>query len=221
MAYIDGFEHDLFISYARVNDLPDPETGEGWVTSFLKYLEYDTTRLVEGLALISAAEDQYQQQQTEYAEQFQATTELQEKAAAARATYLRHLKLARVAFKSGTLGHKTLNLAGKRKEDFAGWMAQANQFYRVLLEDTALLQTMSGYTLDQAAAEAAKNALVQVEIAGAAQLRETGEAQVATRQRDDAVTTLRGFMSDFYRVAEVATEDQPQLREKMGMLERS
>lgn len=182
---------------------------------------YDDDRLGEGLALLSTAQDQYHQQQIEYAEQYQATADLQEKAAAARATYMRHLKLARVAFKAGTLGHKKLGLSGKRPEDLAGWMAQATQFYRALLDDAALLQTMSGYTVDQAAAEAARNALLEVEAARASQIQETGEAQVATRLRDDAVATLRGFMSDFYRVAEVATEDQPQLREKMGMLERS
>ena len=182
---------------------------------------YDADRLAEGQALISAANDQYHQQQIEYAEQYQATTELQEKAAAARATYIRHLKLARVAFKPGTLGHKKLSLSGKRAEDRAGWMTQANQFYRALLDDAALLETMSGYTLDQVAAETARNTLDAVEEARARQIKETGEAQVATRLRNDAVASLRGFMSDFYRIAEVATEDHPQLREKMGMLERS
>lgn len=100
-------------------------------------------------------------------------------------------------------------------------MAQANQFYRALLDDAALLVTMSGYTLDQAAAETARNALDAVEEARARQIKETGEAQVATRQRDDAVAVLGGFMSDFHNVARIATEDQPQLREKLGMLERS
>ena len=75
---------------------------------------------------------------------------------------------------------------------------------------------MSGFNVDQAT-----EALFAVETAQAAQIKETGEAQAATREHDDAVAALRGFMSDFYCVAEVATEDQPQLREKLGMLERS
>jgi len=38
MAYVDGFEHDIFISYAHVDD--ETASGkEGWVTSFVKYLQ--------------------------------------------------------------------------------------------------------------------------------------------------------------------------------------
>lgn len=182
---------------------------------------YDADRLNEGLVLQEAAQDQYDQQQIEYAEQFQATADLREQAAAARAAYMRHLKLARVAFKPGTAGYVKLQLAGERRKDLDGWTTQARQFYDVLLGDAALLQTMSGYTLDQAAAEAALAVLHEVEKARVMQIKETGEAQLATRLRDDAVVDLRGFMSDFYNVAKVATEDQPQLREKLGMLERS
>ena len=31
MAYIDGFEHDIFISYAHVDDLTASEDEEGWL----------------------------------------------------------------------------------------------------------------------------------------------------------------------------------------------
>lgn len=182
---------------------------------------YDTARVQEGLDLVENAREQYEQQQTEYAEQYQATTDLQEAVASARATYMRHLKLARVAFKPGTMGYKKLGLAGERRRDIPGFMAEARQFYRVLNEDDALLQAMSGFNVDQGAVDQATEALFNVETAQAAQVKETGEAQVATQERDDAAAALRGFMSDFYRVAEVATEDQPQLREKLGMLERS
>ena len=39
MAYIDGFEHDIFISYAHVDDLTASEDEEGWVTSFIEHLK--------------------------------------------------------------------------------------------------------------------------------------------------------------------------------------
>ena len=52
IAYVDGFEHDIFISYVRVNDLPDPGTGEGWVTSFLKYLEKELAERVGRIGLV-------------------------------------------------------------------------------------------------------------------------------------------------------------------------
>jgi hypothetical protein len=40
MAYTTGFEYDLFISYAAVNDIePVTDDGRGWVTMFVRNLE--------------------------------------------------------------------------------------------------------------------------------------------------------------------------------------
>lgn len=182
---------------------------------------YDPARLDEGLVLIGAAEDRAHEQQTHYAERYQATDDLDKEAVAARATYARHVKLARAVFKRGTLGFDRLGLAGRRRKGRAGWMAQARPFYRALLDDAALLETMSAYTVDRAAVEAAVVALDAVEAAQARQIKEASEAQRATRERDAAVAAVRAFMSTFYVVAKVATEQHPQLREKLGMLERS
>src|SRR5689334_21387678 len=40
MAWVPGFEHDVFISYARVDDLTaDPDPHQGWVSQFHRHLE--------------------------------------------------------------------------------------------------------------------------------------------------------------------------------------
>lgn len=39
MSYIPGFDHDIFISYARANDIPYEENLPGWVTEFCVTLE--------------------------------------------------------------------------------------------------------------------------------------------------------------------------------------
>lgn len=57
MAYINGFEHDLFISYARVNDLAVSETEEGWVTAFLKYLEKELAERVGRIGVVKIWRD--------------------------------------------------------------------------------------------------------------------------------------------------------------------
>lgn len=178
-------------------------------------------RLEEGLALVKAAEDFAIQQQDEYAERRAATATLHERTGAVRADFGRHVKLARVAFKPDTLAYKKLYLNGRRRESLDGLLAQARQFYRALLGDAETLAVMSGYQLDEAAARQMLDQLDAVEAARQAQTRETGEAQMATHQRDTAAATLRDFMRDFYRVAEIALEDQPQLREQLGMLERT
>jgi hypothetical protein len=182
---------------------------------------YTVERLDEGLGLVDAAQSAYQTQQTEYAEQYAATDTLQETAAATRATYVRHVQLARVAFDSGSLAYDALGLDGARREDRAGWMAQARQFYTSLQNNAEWLTALAELTVDEAAVTQALSDLDAVESARATQQKEMGEAQQATTQRDDAIATLRGFMRDFYRVAEIALADHPQLQEEIGVVEPS
>ena len=39
MAYVEGFEHDIFLSYARVDDETAAEAERGWVSAFERYLQ--------------------------------------------------------------------------------------------------------------------------------------------------------------------------------------
>ena len=38
MGYVPGFAHDVFISYAQVDDLQDLNDEDGWVTALVKKL---------------------------------------------------------------------------------------------------------------------------------------------------------------------------------------
>lgn len=52
-------------------------------------------------------------------------------------------------------------------------------------------------------------------------LREVGESQDATKAKDSAFEKIDLWMMDFYAVAKIAMEDQPQLLESLGILVRS
>ena len=194
---------------------------EADLQAVLQPFGYDPVRLDEGLALVEAVQEEVYGRESQYAERSMATDTLQGQEAAVRAAYVRHVKLARVAFEPETPGYTRLTLAGRRSRNRAAWMAQARQFYDTLLDDAALLQTTSAYTLDQQTAEATRAALDAVEAAQLKQVKETSKARQATRRRDEAVAALRRYMKDFRRIAKIATEPHPQLREKMGMVERS
>lgn len=59
------------------------------------------------------------------------------------------------------------------------------------------------------------------EAAQRAQQSETGEAQEATQDRDAALDAIDDWMAIFIAIARLALEDDPQLLEKLGILERS
>ena len=41
MAFVPGYKHDVFVSYAPVDDQPHPGIDEGWVTTLLKGLKIE------------------------------------------------------------------------------------------------------------------------------------------------------------------------------------
>lgn len=200
--------------FTNARDTPD-------ILAALTPFGYDEIRLDEGLALVDTAEAEAERQQQEYAEQYVASNQLAEEVGALRAMYVRHVKLARVAFAPGSGGYVTLGLRGRRAETMPGLLAEARSFYRAIEGSADLQAAMAALTVDAAAVTAGLDQAGAVEAAQVAQQKEMGEAQRATRTRDDAAAELSGFWRDFMRVAEIALADQPQLREVLGLLERS
>lgn len=58
MAYLPGFDYDIFISYAHVDDLTTDEDEEGWVTLFHKHLEVQLSKLVGRADLVKIWRDE-------------------------------------------------------------------------------------------------------------------------------------------------------------------
>ena len=44
MAFVPSYEHDIFVSYAHVDDIPDPNVEKGWVTTLVEVLRNRLTR---------------------------------------------------------------------------------------------------------------------------------------------------------------------------------
>lgn len=60
-----------------------------------------------------------------------------------------------------------------------------------------------------------------LEAARADYLRGKGESQDSTKIKDAAFVKIDDWMSEFYAVAKIALEDNPQLLESLGKLVRS
>ncbi len=191
------------------------------ITSELAAFGYDEAKLQEGEALLTQASDLHNKQMTEYGEQFAATDELNLARANANKSYSTHLKIARIALRDNKTAEASLQLSGKRKESFSGWLSQAKAFYSNVHSGDGTLPAMAQFGIDQAKLESAQAEILALEAKLSAQLKEKGEAQAATQERDAALDELQDWISDFVAIARIALEDQPQYLEMLGIVEPS
>lgn len=131
------------------------------------------------------------------------------------------VKVARVAFKRHSGVAVQLDLSGTRQKSLFGWLAQANQFYQNVLSDKAILFQLKEFGTTEQKLKAGWAELAAVERANLLQEQEKGAAQAATQARDAALDELQDWLSDYWAIAKVALEDNPQLLEGMGILVRS
>ncbi|MEO1386697.1 MAG: hypothetical protein AAFV85_04870 [Cyanobacteria bacterium J06634_6] len=217
MAYNRSIDQILSSAHLAINNsLNNPD-----ILTVLADFGYTATRINKGKQLYNIAAAAQLTQTSEAGEQLSATATVNEARTTAQKTYMRFVKVARVAFKGKSGIATQLDLAGRRKETLSGWMSQANQFYKNALADKAILSELKSFGMTEAKLKAGLNELKAIEQANLTQEKEKGEAQAATQQRDVALDALQDWMSDFIAIAKIALEDEPQQLEGLGVLVRS
>ncbi|MDP1726235.1 MAG: hypothetical protein Q8M15_05585 [Bacteroidota bacterium] len=178
---------------------------------------YSPTEMAVGTDLLTHAVDKHQTQVREYGDQYRATDDLHLKIALAKDIYLKHLGVARVAFKKERGILAEINASGSRKQTISGWLSQAKTFYKNILERTELKAGMAKFGQTEAILNLAYDKLKLVDTAISKQQKETGEAQTATRNRDKALDELALWSDDYIDIARIALKDNPHLLEILGL----
>lgn len=149
-----------------------------------------------------------------------ATAEFKSLWAEAKRQYMRALKTARVALKDTVKAEQGIMLNGDREQSFSGWMEQARTFYANMLNDSQLLEIMTGfgYPLEKLQEESAL--IERVAEANLRQKKAMGAALEATQTRDQKFNELATWVSDLKAIAKVAFDDDPEQLEKLGIVAR-
>lgn len=175
---------------------------------------YDRKKLLEGKALCEKVRILQSAKQEKYGSQYATSGTFREEIRQVKQRYMRHLKIARLAFGGNRGIEEILQIRGKRKTDLDGWLYQVHTFY-VRIE---------GYTEEMVRYNVTAEELAQTGTMAEAlytgkqqQLQKKGEAQHATHQRDEARKALKVWMSRFKKTARIALQDEPQLLEVLGM----
>ncbi len=213
----DIFEMELADQFRIIeNGLINAKGAE--ISPAISIFGYIPEKIDSGLALHQTARDLHSKQQKEYGEQFSATEDLHSIKEDANSSVKKTWKIAKIAIEDSGL-RRTLGIHKSQSKTHSGWMKQFERFYRNI--DGEVLEYLAeyGYTADKILAE---RALVQAVIdADKKRDDETGEAQRATVDRDNAVEELHDCMRKFYKVAKLSVEYDPQLLEQLGILARN
>jgi len=200
----------------RAQVIIDGILGNPEIMALLEPWGYTEAKLQALRALYQEALDLVAKQKAEYGEQYEATAEVQAVWDTADKAYIRTLKIARIALRGDGAAATALMLTGRRDRTLSGWLHQTTIFYQNLLARPDWIAAVGEFGYDQARLEA-EAALVQtVAETNVVQEREKGEAQEATKLRDDKMNELDQKIADLQVVVEMALEEHPQWLEQLG-----
>ncbi len=210
---------DRLLEQARIaitNALGSPK-----ILAYLSNFGYTEARIQSGRTRYETLLAAQQKQQSAYGNQISATETLETTWATAQKSYMRFIKVARITFKQQNGIATELALNHARKPSLSGWLSQANQFYTNALASTQILKALGEFGITAAKLKAGQSEVKMLETVSATQAKEKGEAQAATQARDAALHELQAWLSDFRAIAKVALEEDNQLLESLGILQRT
>ena len=175
------------------------------------------TQLDDYLTEITNLEQLSQQQIREYGEQYAATDLFNKKREAIDATFVRHRNLAKIIFKGDRQANTTLGIDDGRKQAYAAWYQQVNNFYSQILANPDFKTKVATVNIDDAAIAAQQAALQEVSALKESQKKELGEAQRATDTRDAALDLLYPKYTQLVAFAKVLFPNDQTL-EKLGII---
>ncbi|WP_299580621.1 hypothetical protein [uncultured Sunxiuqinia sp.] len=198
------------------NALRHPE-----VAGLMSLLGYTPEKLTAGKVILTNAQNLQAKQVKEAGEEDGASDELRLKRSEAHHTYMNYVKIARIAFKNDAGMWTKLQLNGRRKQSYSGWISQARLFYTNLMADEPAMAKISEFGVTAEKLQAGMDLVLAVEDQLARLKQESGEAQDATKARDKAVDVLQDWYSDFRAIARIALQGRPQFLEMLGIIEPS
>lgn len=191
------------------------------ITPLMEALGYNTAKIDEGKALLNTAKTLYNQNLEIDDSKNKAYQAFENKRVAIEGVYSTDRKKAKIVFKTDAVVFKELGLKGSLPRTYVKWLETISLFYNVLngqpdvLAKLATLQITAQHVTDQIAA------INDLENLRADYIQTKGNAQNATKTKNKAFKDLENWMSDFYAVAKIALEGEPQLLESLGKFVKS
>ena len=180
----------------------------------------DNVYTEEGITLAGAARQKSDIQKKEYAEQFEATNLLHKKLDEVTAKHYQTAKLADLVFDDeSTINALKLHVALPDAVDKQ--IERIRSFYSILLSNEGYTVPLARYLRTVEMLTAEKDEVEAVAALRQSQTKETGEAQRATQERNEAIQQLISKDREFSTILKLAIGKRNDLLEIVGLFVRS
>jgi len=191
------------------------------IAEILNEFGYGPDALAEGDAKLAAARSAFDGNRTEKSEASAAHHVFTTKKDQLIDRYALDRRKARAAFSKDPVTAKQLAIVGNMPRSFIRGLEAARTYYSVSLADPEIQGRLARLKITPEHLSQAATLLGEVEAARANYFKELGEAQQATKLKEEAFAQLDDWMKEFYAIAKIALEESPQLVESLGRLVRS
>jgi hypothetical protein len=179
---------------------------------------YGQEKMTEGKNLLDRTQGEVIAQQKEYGEQYSAYEAVESLWTKNQTDYRQTLDLCRIGLKNKVGALHSLRASGGRNRSLTGFIKDARVLYSNLLDQPELLEAMLPFGITETKLTAALDGIAALEAAYQNYLKERGEAQDSTINRDALFDSLYYWYSDFRAVARIALAGSPQLMEGLGIV---
>lgn len=191
------------------------------IATIMAEFGYDNTLLTEGKTLLTKTRNAFDFNKTEDNETTVVYNDFITTKENLAKVYSLHRKKAKVVFRKEEVTFKTLGLKGSLPTAYIKWLEAVKKFYSVAVGNSEIETKLAPLKVTPTELQETVTLITSLETARAEYLREKGESQDATKLKDTAFGELDDWMRDFYAVAKIALEDNPQLLESLGKFVRS
>lgn len=182
---------------------------------------FDDVRIQSGIDMGKSITKLTGEQKELYGNQYIATQKVKERLEKEQLYYMDIRKLARKTFKYNKEVQKKLGIDVELETNLESFMVQGRLLYEGALNDPEILAGLGKFNITAEKLQAGLDGLAGLEQLDEEQEELKGAAQRATKLRDDLYHQLLDLWGEFVQVCQIALRDKPQLREKLGLLERS
>ena len=191
------------------------------IARIMTELGYDSEKIAEGKELLQFTTQAYQLNKTEDDETSEAYNTFSKKKELLEEEFNRHRKKAKVIFRKDPITSERLAIAGAKPRSYVKFLETVKKFYTEALKDESIQTKLARLAITQSDLSATAELIMEMEAARTDYYREKGESQDATKRKDTAFAEMEDWMSEFYAIAKIGLEDNPQLLESLAKFVRS